>query len=264
MKNLIITSLCLFSLAFAFAGKGRHNFDPVKNYAREHIKPVIIEQRKKLDLLMDVNDKQKIKEIKIQLNQLKEKYQMTQVKGCTHKNIPIEQKKLFKNERKMIVEQLKPIAEKYKMDIEKLHQEIASSEQQWKTDLKSMAMKDSSQQTAKKIRHLSKKFTAIHFLLIDVEKQASEKSIKEFKVASSVSPNPSNGESILSFDLKKASQVNIQLYNQTGTKLAEISNKMLKPGSYSEPIKLHEYPAGIYIVHLIVDGHIQVLRLQKL
>lgn len=68
----------------------------------------------------------------------------------------------------------------------------------------------------------------------------------------SVYPNPSNGEFTIAYDLLKRSDVNISIYNISGSLVRSVTDvKGQYEGRYRLPVNLNELPNGIYIVTLI-------------
>jgi hypothetical protein len=68
----------------------------------------------------------------------------------------------------------------------------------------------------------------------------------------SVYPNPSSGEFTVAYDLLKRSDVNISIYNISGSLVRSVTDvKGQYEGRYRLPVNLNELPNGIYIVTLI-------------
>lgn len=68
-----------------------------------------------------------------------------------------------------------------------------------------------------------------------------------------VYPNPSQGSSILAFELKSPADVTITIYKQNGQSLQNIRSGLMPQGFYKIPIKLEQ--SGSFIVAVSVNGH---------
>ena len=219
MKQLLSLTLCFLLICCSFASNGPHQTNPVKKYKQSHIRPVLLEQRKKLDLMMDASDKQKVALLRKQLQELRDKYGLKKLNPCDRKNLPEEQKKAMKAERKIIIDQAKVIAEKYRPAIEQLHAEIAVKEIQWKQDLEKIRASDTSTSACKPKKHLSPQFKPVRFLLMETEAKINVDANETGGVIASLSPNPGDGHAVLSYELKQSARVSIDIYNETGMRL---------------------------------------------
>jgi len=70
-----------------------------------------------------------------------------------------------------------------------------------------------------------------------------------------VFPNPSNGVFTIEYELRSASQIELSVYDMTGTLVKQIVKPMTQQtGIYQTPINLTELPSGIYVCRIIKDG----------
>jgi len=91
-------------------------------------------------------------------------------------------------------------------------------------------------------------------------------SINEEEVAESglkVYPNPSNGQSTISFYLTKESDVQIQLTDMSGRLISNITDKRMSAGKnfHQVDFKSESVTAGVYFVNLRINGNVQVQKL---
>lgn len=85
-------------------------------------------------------------------------------------------------------------------------------------------------------------------------------SVKEIKndnfAVSNIYPNPStlNNNAAITFNLKVASTVNVNIYNITGQKVKSVLNQQFAAGEHTSEISLAGLKAGIYLVNTTVNG----------
>ncbi|MBI5538624.1 MAG: T9SS type A sorting domain-containing protein [Bacteroidia bacterium] len=78
-------------------------------------------------------------------------------------------------------------------------------------------------------------------------------------------PNPINNESVLVFDLNKASDVEISLSNMLGQRISSFKKNYLS-GPYDIPVSSvlkTDIPSGVYFLSVIIDGKSETLKLIK-
>ena len=63
-------------------------------------------------------------------------------------------------------------------------------------------------------------------------------------------PNPFNNSTIIRFNVRKASNICLMLYDITGRVLATLRNSFFLPGEYGFPLDATEYASGIYFITL--------------
>lgn len=74
-------------------------------------------------------------------------------------------------------------------------------------------------------------------------------------------PNPFNDVTTIEFQLQKPSNVQLEIFNYTGTRVALLLNTNLAAGIYSTIFKAGDLPNGIYFSKLTVDGVISTGKL---
>jgi hypothetical protein len=80
--------------------------------------------------------------------------------------------------------------------------------------------------------------------------------LKENGYSLSVYPNPVTTSSIVSYKIKSAAHVVLNLYDEKGQQVSTIVDETLSPGEYSATLKAETLPSGIYICVLVIDGKI--------
>lgn len=86
----------------------------------------------------------------------------------------------------------------------------------------------------------------------------SEPSVKQYFVTG----NPIDGNSKVSYQLGKASEIRVELYDVLGQRLATLKDQHEAAGSYEVPLPL-SLPTGAIYARLTADGEVQTLRLLK-
>jgi hypothetical protein len=69
-------------------------------------------------------------------------------------------------------------------------------------------------------------------------------------------PNPFNPNTTIKFDISKASNVNIEIYDANGGYVESILSNIVTPGSYQIDWNASNLPSGIYFIHMNVGSDI--------
>lgn len=87
-------------------------------------------------------------------------------------------------------------------------------------------------------------------------------SVEEIKIAESISifPNPTNGNSSLSIQLEKPTQVKIEVLNLLGQQVFEIQNKMLQSGKHNVNFELSGLSSGTYLVSILLNNKTKIAK----
>lgn len=67
-------------------------------------------------------------------------------------------------------------------------------------------------------------------------------------------PNPFTDITTIEFQLRESADVQLEIFNYTGTKVANLLNTKLSPGIYKTIFKAGDLPNGMYFAKLTVDG----------
>jgi hypothetical protein len=67
-------------------------------------------------------------------------------------------------------------------------------------------------------------------------------------------PNPFNPQTEIGFELAKADEVRIEVYNLKGQKVADLLNEVRSAGSYSINWNADDQPSGIYMIRFRAGG----------
>ncbi len=74
-------------------------------------------------------------------------------------------------------------------------------------------------------------------------------------------PNPFNHETVIQFDVKEKSNVNLTIYNMLGSPLVTIIEDYYQPGSYKVEFDGVGLPSGIYFYRLQADSFTSVRKM---
>ena len=74
-------------------------------------------------------------------------------------------------------------------------------------------------------------------------------------------PNPFNPETIISWQLSVGSQVELNVYNVLGKKVATLISKHMNPGKYSYRFDGRHLANGIYYYHISAGGFERVKKM---
>ena len=76
--------------------------------------------------------------------------------------------------------------------------------------------------------------------------------INENSIASAlfISPNPSNGEFTINFNIKENQETKISLFNTNGQLIAELLNTTIQKGDTKIKLDLSRYPKGMYYINI--------------
>lgn len=78
-----------------------------------------------------------------------------------------------------------------------------------------------------------------------------------------VSPNPTEGASVLNYTLPRAAATRIVVTDLLGREVMRLDNGVQTAGAQAVPLDLTAQSAGVYLVSLYTDKEVSTLRLQK-
>ncbi len=91
-------------------------------------------------------------------------------------------------------------------------------------------------------------------------KDNSHSLIKEYKLYSNY-PNPFNPTTIIQFDLKETSVVNLSIFNSIGEKVIELENGKFAAGHYKTQFDASKLSSGIFYYKLRANNYMQVKKM---
>ena len=90
-------------------------------------------------------------------------------------------------------------------------------------------------------------------------------SIEEHNNVSNINfyPNPTNGNSTITLEVKKSDHIIINLYDISGRLVSNIANEDVQIGNYSKQISIENMPKGMYFINIISNNGISSSKIIK-
>jgi len=266
--------------------------DEMKTYKDKNIKPILLEQRKKLEPQISASDQVEIKELRIamkaakkEIKAVKDKYKGTSdgmPKGSRKDKAAHSEIQSIKDKYAEKYEAAQALADKYDTQIMALYNEIESERTQWEEDMKGIKDEyfgdireefgkhhhkgkggekagrkgkgdhEGRAHKGKRGHHRGDK-DKVAFLLMDVNK-AEKKAKRKGKRAQGIKvfPNPSATTNTLQYTVNQAGNVRIELHDRSGNVVRTITDSYKTSGDYTETINLSGLN-GIVYYYVITD-----------
>lgn len=259
----------------------------IKAYKAEHIHPVLLKQRAKLEQNISAEDKATLAELRIAFNQLKEEKQAqgkafsknkkesdSNTNRADKKAQKKTQKEALKEKYKAESDALKALKEKYQTEIESLFAEIEPQEEQWKKDIKQIHEKYAPKEGGDhehalkrhhkghgKRHHKGKighhKMGKKHFLLLDPnEAPALPSAANQAFTSLKTYPNPAINNNTLTYQVTKATRIKIALTDESGHVIKVLVNEFKEIGEYRMEVDLSSLKNGAYYYTVTDNGGI--------
>ena len=74
-------------------------------------------------------------------------------------------------------------------------------------------------------------------------------------------PNPFNPVTNIKFDIKRSSDVGLNIYDALGRKITELINEKLQPGTYNAVFDGSDFSSGVYFYKLDTEGFVETRRM---
>ena len=251
-----------------FGAKRQAARDDMGAYRAENIEPVLLEQRAKLESKISAEDKALIEELRSQKPQRPNRLQNPSME---ERKAAKEAYEARKEEITAYKEQLKALTETYESDIDALFAEIQPQMEQWKKDLKETAQEHRSQEMKKRKQGAASSegkkgkagkrgkrgqkgqrgehrlLSKSAFLLLDPNKplaqeEANPQALTEIKVF----PNPTFNQNTLSYTVKEAGHLRIELHNESGRLIEVLFDGTKEAGSYQMEVDMSKMRNGVY------------------
>ncbi|MEM7106048.1 MAG: T9SS type A sorting domain-containing protein [Bacteroidota bacterium] len=248
----------------------------MKAYKSENIKPVILEQRQKLELEISLQDKQEIarlresaKAVKQEMKAKKAEFKAERQKGQKPGPEMREAMQRIAEPYKADLESAKAIAAKYDAEITALLEEMEDDKEAWKSDMKSIRDKYTPDEkpeglgkTRKRGQH-GKKGQAnserekmfddheqkrkVKFLLMDPSAETATTLAPDPKLDNlTVYPNPALSNTKLEYEVLTAGNVLVELQNQQGQVLRTLLNQYQDAGKYTLDVDLSNVRGNVF------------------
>lgn len=299
MKTTSLKLLGLLLLAFLSAtpasraqgGRHPHEGRPgsreVKAYYEASVLPALRQQRQKLEEQLAAPDRTQLATYRTQLKALRQKGQALHQslmptdapQGERPSLADAQREQLYQLHKEMrgIMLKVSEMARKYSPAITELSDELQPQKEKWATDTRAIVFKNASPEQQQRMAGLSSQmperghghgygemqrfFRPSTFLLLE---PAAAEGTERTLGATSFYPNPATATSQLSYEVKKAGPVTINLLDKNGSQLRTLlSEPNAEQGAHTQPLNLSDLPAGTYYYQIITNGAKETKRFVK-
>ncbi len=244
-------------------GKGKELHAEIKAYKDANIKPVMLEQRAKLERKISKKDKKLIAEMRVEFEKMKSdrkaRFGEKGKDGKSRQGQDFKQKNQnesgnIKDEKR---EQVKVLVEKYRNDIEPLFAEISGQQENWEKDIKAIAEKyHKTDSDGKKMERRSNHMHGDRgemkkmgrFLLLDPNEKIVEANTQSKVVKINAFPNPASSVTTLEYELLEDGKVLIELRDNKGNLLKMVKDTFLEKGTHQVTISLETYKNELFYI----------------
>lgn len=251
-----------------FGQKRKEARQDIGTYRTEHIKPVILEQRTKLETKISAEDKALLAELRAEKPERPKRLENPSMEERKAAKAAFE---AGKAEREAFKAKLQALVETYASDIDELYAEIRPQVEEWKKEIGEIAQehhpsemkkrKDGESSGAgkkakdRKHRKRGQKGERSKsillpkgaFLLLDPNAPISDaevmpQSLTEIKVF----PNPTFNQNTLSYEVKEPGHLRIELHNDNGRLLEVLFDGTREAGAYQLDVDMSKLRNGVY------------------
>ena len=292
LKALALLLLAVLSTSLiGMARGGRHRGEDrpirreIRAYFQSNVLPVLQQQRQKLEPQLTAADRAQLTTYRTQLRALKEQGQALRhsinpggERPATRPTLTEAQQKQvhqLRFEARGIMLSVGQMAQKYDGAISQLVQEVQPQKEKWTTDIKAIVAKNATPEQLQKMAAFQGRrqgrdgmrrfFKPAMFLLIDPNAPAAGSTNTEQSLGNtSFYPNPAAPTSQLDYEVKKAGPVTVDLLDKDGNKLRTLlTEPNAEKGQHTQPLDLHDLPAGTYFYKITTKGNSQTKRFVK-
>ncbi len=241
----------------------------VQSYLDQNVKPVMLEQRQKLEAGLSEEDKAEL--IRLRAAVAEHKAERKAARQATRANgeRPQRPEKVERPER----EAIRQLVAKYDTQIEALFAEVETEAAQWKSDIefimdahrpegapehkRSQAHKGKRNGQHGKRHEYGRLFNKARFLLMD---PAEEAAVAQALIQSPTAfPNPASGQITLQYELQQEAEVLLQLHTREGQLQQEYQQGRLSAGQQQARIDLSQLRDGAYYLSILANGEVQIV-----
>lgn len=297
VKLLALLVLLVLSASFAsrarggrHRGKDRPARREVKAYFQANIRPVLRQQRQKLEPQLAAADRVQLATWRTQLQALKAQGRALRqaaapapapAEGSAPTGRPTlseaqrEQAHQLRFQAQGIMLKVAEMARRYDGPIAKLAKEVQPQKEKWAADINAIVAKNATPEQQQALperrgrRHgegpgrLRRFFKPAVFLLMDPNtptKGPAERGVG----TSSVYPNPAAAATQLEYEVKKAGPVSVDLLDKDGNKLRTLlAETPQQKGTHTQALNLSDLPAGTFFFKIVTKSGTQTKRFVK-
>ncbi len=247
-------------------GKGKEFRTQIRAYKDEHIKPVMLKQRTKLESKISKADKKTIAQLRADHDKKRAdntdkkarfeemKKSKSQGKYDGHKKHKGRKAGSFNEENR---EKLKGLVEKYESDIQLLFDEIAPQQEKWKKDIREIAnstLEMEGKELDKKRGFHGDKMKMMkmsRFLLLDPNEKPKPAIAQNLVTKVNVFPNPATDAATIEYEVVEAGEVLIELRDNKGNLLETLKKSFHEKGAHRLPVSLENYQGERF--HIVIQ-----------
>ncbi|MCB0588757.1 MAG: T9SS type A sorting domain-containing protein [Phaeodactylibacter sp.] len=246
-------------------------------YHEKNIRPVMQQQRAKLDEKISAEDKTLISELRTKFEANRQ--EMQQLKDSPEHSR--DDFKAMREEHKDEMEALKGLVEKYSEDIDAVLAEVEGQQEQWHKDMRAIhekyapnpeeghrrgkdGKKGKGEKQMRRPGHPphpgpgmpphGKDMRKGHFLLLDPNAPAETSMEGAVTTNVKVYPNPAANRMTLEYTLLKAGNVRIELRDKEGNLTKVVEEGQKTAGDYSLPVDATSLQDGVYYLTIVSQG----------
>lgn len=296
ISGMIAYVLFAFSSGYAQADRqSKHaHHQEIRSYIETQVLPVINPQRDKLDAILSPADRQEVSSIQTELQAMRQNRPKGQRHHKKGEAPSAEQREAFRDmmkSRRLLMTRAWAVADKYETEIEQLLEEIEPNAAIWKEELgkiketyrTALEEKDGD----RPVEHRKGKrdhsgehgprghrgphhgrggmmgmiHSPVRFLLWDTSASPFEGIQQEEFNLFSVFPNPSTGQASISYEIRTAGKVQIQVLDPQGNLVKSIVHQDKAAGQYTEQLQVQELKKGVYIIQIQSEDGVQTQKL---
>ena len=234
-----------------------------REYVQTHIMPVILAERKLLEVELSPSERSHIQELRERMKELHPRRRDDRTELRTPQWDPVANR-----ERRQEMNEILTLAEDIISDhiqtIENSFSNLRKLRPQWKEEIESLAGHELSNHHGGRmmggvLRHLGK-HKHVRFLLLDPEMDPTQMGVGPH---SRVYPNPTLQNSTLEYEVKEQGQVSIQVMDQDGRALMSPYRGIKQPGMYQFEIDVSRLADGVYLYSVSTPSGTETGRIIK-
>ena len=256
----------------------------IRTYIEANVQPVLQQQRQKLEPQLTAADRTQLATYRTQLRALKEQGQALRRNARPDGTTAPASRPSFSEEQRQQAHELRSqargimlsvaqLAQKYDGAIAQLAQEVQPQKEKWAADIQALVAKNATPEQQQRLagfhgrrrEHgpLRRFFRPALFLLMDPGAPASGPANRSLG-NTSFYPNPAAPTSQLTYDVKKAGPVTIDLLDKNGNKLRTLATEAAaETGSHTQVLDLRDLPAGTYFYKITTKSGSETKRFVK-
>ena len=225
--------------------------------SKKALRKLMKEQRAKLEPSISPADKAKIEDLRAQLAELRPemKEMRKEMKGQRaegEKPSPEQRAAMepYRELKRSIMQEAAAIAKNYEMEIRQLHEEAKPEIERIVGDMERPPHRFQDTEQCRKKKHVEnperhEAHMAAKFILMDPNKRA-ERAVEGSQPEMGIFPNPSQNSNTVTFDMKNAGNVRVDLLSKDGQVVKTVFQGEMDAGSHSIPVQTDGLATDLY------------------